>query len=201
MARELAEIENDWHALAWAGGGLRVLFYARPKPLDTLQDLQAVAQSYADRRRLQVNDVWLGRNLLWLTMLLFALQTVSKVFHGKDRLRNALLALGWLTLSFIHYSLSREPNVPDRDDLSGLIRFYRENNVRSTNVSSVRFWLFPACVVLIATGYELTMAHSWARILEVVLWFGILMIFLNGQRSNRRRLAQIDALLASNAER
>lgn len=200
MASELAEIENDWHALAWATGGLRVLFYVRPKPLDTLQELNAMAQSYADRRRLQVNDVWLARNVVWLTMLLFALSSLSNVCHGKDRLGNALNVLGFLTLSLIQYYRSREPDVPDRDDPSGLVRFYRENLVRSTNVFSLTFWLFPAAVVLITTGYELTVTYSWERALGV-MWFGILMLFFSGQRSNRRRLAQIDALLAANAER
>ncbi len=200
MASELAEIENDWHALAWAAGGLRVLFYVRPKPLDTLQELNAIAQSYADRRRLQVNDVWLARNLVCLTTLLLALSALSKVFHGVDRLGNGLNVLGLLTLSFIHYFHSREPNVPDRDDPSGLVRFYRENLVRSTNVFSLTYWLLPASLVLIATGYELTMTYSWERVLGV-LWFGMLMLFFSRQRSNRRRLAQIDALLAANAER
>ena len=197
MASELAEIENDWHALAWAAGGLRVLFYSRPKPLDSLQDLNVVAQSYADRRRLQVNDVWLARNIVWLTMLLFALHPLLNALHGKDRLGNSLLVLGFLILSFIQYSNSREPNVPDRDDTSGLIRFYRENLVRSTNVFSLTFWLLPASVVLIAVGYGLILLHSWPGI----VWLGILVLFFNGQRSNRRRLSQIDALLARNTER
>lgn len=200
MASELAEIKNDWHALAWAAGGLRVLFYARPKPLDTLQDLNVAAQSYADRRRLQVNDVWLARNLVWLTMLLYVLLRLSDVFRGKDRLGNAFLALGFLTLSFIHYSLSREPDVPDRDDPSGLIRFYRENLVRLTNVFSITFWLLPASVVLIGTGYALIMTHPWERVMGA-LWFVILMLLFTAQRINRRRLAQIDALLAANPER
>ena len=33
MASEAGAIENDWHALGWAAGGLRVLFYPQPKPL------------------------------------------------------------------------------------------------------------------------------------------------------------------------
>ena len=199
MASELAEIENDWHALAWSAGGLRVLFYARPKPLNTLQDLNAAAQSYADQRRLQVNDVWLARNLRWLTSLAIALETLPRAFHGNHRLGSGLIALGLMTLTVLQFCYSGEPAVPDRDDPSGLIRFYRENLVRSTNAFST-VWLLPSSVVVVAAGYELSVTHSWARVLGV-LWLAFLMVFFNGRRSNRRRLAQIDALLATNAER
>lgn len=199
MASEAGAIENDWHALGWAAGGLRVLFYPQPKPLGTLQDLNDAAQSYADRRRLQVNNIWLARNLSLLTTLLLALTTLPKVFYGSHRPGSALLAVGWLNLAFISYLLSREPNVPNRDDASGLIRFYREELARTTKIFYVTFWL-PVCFILIALGYELTMTSSWARPLGL-LWLGFLPLLFSKQRSDRRRLVQIDALLATQGER
>ena len=199
MASELGAIENDWHAIGWAVGGLRVLFYSQPKPLGTLQDLNAAAQSYADRRRLQVNDVWLARNLNLLTLLLVALTTLPKVFYGSHRLGSALVVVGWLNLAFMSYLLSREPNVPDRDDASGLIRFYREELARTTNIFYLSFWL-PVSFVLIALGYELTMTSSWERPLGL-LWLGFLPLLFSKKRSDRRRLVQIGALLAAQDER
>ena len=200
MASEVGAIENDWHALGWAVGGLRVLFYWEPKPLGTLQDLDAAAQSYADRRRFQVNDVWLARNMSWLLILLLALEKLPKAFHGSSRLGGTLVVVGWLALAFILYFLSREPNVPDRDDSAGLIRFYRQELARFASFFSPAFWLTPS-IVLLALGYEFSAIHSWERTLGF-LWLGVLLLLVfSGQRSNRRRLVQIDALLAAHGER
>jgi hypothetical protein len=192
MASEVAAIENDWHALGWAAGGLRVLFYSQPKPLATVQDLNAAAQSYAERRRLQVNNVWLARNLFPVILLLYAVERLPKLFHGSDRTASVLLVSGFLIMAVLSYLIAREPNVPDRDDAAGLIRFYREELGRSSNVLSPVFWMSPA-FLLVTVGFELT-AHSWERI-PGLIWLLFFPLFFSRRRSDRHRLAQIDALL------
>ena len=43
IASELNCIESDWRALAWAFGGLRVLFSIQPSPLRSIADLDEEA--------------------------------------------------------------------------------------------------------------------------------------------------------------
>ena len=72
MRSELAYIGSDRRALAWALGGMRVLLRYRPKPLRTLDELDAVAKAHANRRLHTVNLPWVERNLPWVNPLIGA---------------------------------------------------------------------------------------------------------------------------------
>jgi len=60
IASELDCFENDWQALGWALGGLRVLFSIQPAPLHSLEDLNEVARKHANRRLHAVGS-WLAQ--------------------------------------------------------------------------------------------------------------------------------------------
>lgn len=193
IAGELSYIESDWRALAWALSGMRVLLSYQPKPLRTLEYLDVVAQKHADIRRHAVNNTWLGRNLLWLVLLLNALETLPQILRGRHAIGNAAVMLGMLFLCRVLYLYFREPEVPDRDDHPGLIRFYVDELTASSSTSSMQFWLSLAGALLLAAGYGITMSSVWAGFLGIFL----LAFFLVRQHCDRKRLAQVQALLSS----
>jgi hypothetical protein len=121
---ELTYIGSDWRALAWALSGARVLLSYQPTPLRTLEDLDAVARKHANRRLHAVNVPWLGRNPLLPLILFNALNASFEILIGRRTISNAVVMLGWLLLCPELYLRGREPEVPDLDDRSGLIRFY-----------------------------------------------------------------------------
>lgn len=191
IASELSYIESDWRALAWALSGMRVLLSYQPKPVRTLEYLDVIAQKHADIRRHAVNNTWLSRNLLWLVMLFNALETLPQILRGRHAIGNAALMLGMLLLCRVLYLYFREPDVPDRDDRPGVIRFYVDELSASSSMSSVQFWLSLAGALLLAVGYGVTMSSVWAGLLGIFL----LAFFLIRQQCDRKRLAQVQALL------
>lgn len=193
IASELFHIESDWRALAWALSGMRVLLSYQPKPLRTLECLDVVAQKHAAIRRHAVNNTWLGRNLLWLVLLLNALETLPQIFRGRHAIGNAAVILGMLFLCRVLYLYFREPEVLDRDDRPGLIRFYVDELSASSSASSMQFWLSLAGALLLAAGYVIAMSSAWAGFLGIFL----LAFFLVRQHCDRKRLAQVQALLSS----
>jgi hypothetical protein len=196
LAGELVYIESDWRALMWALSGVRVLLRWEPPPLRTLGDLDLAAQKYADRRRHAVNNVWVTRNLPWLTILLCGWSFPIQIFLGHDVVANTAVSMGYLLLGGAQYISSREPVVPDRDDQPGLIRFYLDELTASSSMASVRFWMFLAGDLFIAAGFELVAFLSWERVLGLV-WLAVLVFVLLKQQRNRKRIAQIQALLPS----
>jgi hypothetical protein len=193
IASELPYIESDWGALAWALSGMRVLLSYQPKPLRTLEDLDVVAQKHADLRRHAVNNTWLGRNLLWLVLLFNALEALPQILRGRHAMGNAAVMLGMLLLCRLLYLCFREPEVPDRDDRPGMIRFYVDELSASSSTSSVQFWLSLASALLLAAGYGITMSSVWAGFLGV-FWLPFVLV---RQHCDRKRLAQVQALLSS----
>jgi hypothetical protein len=193
IANELAYIEGDWRALAWALSGMRVLLSYKLKPLRTLEDLNALVDKHANSRLHAVNNPWLGRNLPWLVLLFNAVETLPQILRGHHAIGNAAVMLGMLLLCRVVYLYYREPAVPDRDDRSGLIRFYVDELSASSSTSSVQFWLSLAGTLFLAAGYGITMSSVWAGFPGIFL----LVVFLVRQHYAGRRLTQVQALLSS----
>lgn len=190
---ELLYIESDWRALGWALSGVRVLFDAQPAPLRTIADLDVEAEKHAERRRHAVNNGWLVTNVRLLPLLLFVLESFIDVALGHDVFSNTALLLGLLLLAPTLYLRTREPNVPDRDDPTGLTRFYVEE-LSAVSRNSLTFWMFVVGFVPIILGFELKIRFGWESVVSL-LWLLGLALFLAKHRSNRRRLAQVEALL------
>jgi hypothetical protein len=197
LARELDFIADDWSALRWACGSVRVLFDYRPEAIHSFADLTLAAEKFAERKRYAVNDVWLARNARWLNMVVPALYLMPRFFRAvdaRDRAGYAMVILGFLLLAILGFLRSKEPVVPDRDDLPAIVRFYKKDLERSSSLSSVDFWVFVVASVLIGTGYGLA-ESAIGHLFFLIVWPAILGWYLQTQRNNRRRLRQIEAVL------
>ncbi len=198
LASEVQYIDGDWRALAWALSGLQVLFIQPPAPLRTLAELNVAAQKHADLRRKQLNRGWLDRNLAWLAQLISSVCTVLFIRRfqpGGDRLGYAMILLGLTTSAIANYNGSL-PVVPGRENGQAVILFYKRELTRVAEMSSLKFWSLPVCMLLVFAGYELLMPLRWEKLLALIILVPVL-LFLVHQRKNRRRIAQIDALLAT----
>ncbi|MFT4112893.1 hypothetical protein [Silvibacterium sp.] len=192
IAAELDCIENDWHALGWAFGSLRVLAHYRPAPIQDMQALTAAAEKHASRRRHLMNNTWLGRNLGWMSQVFTAAAYIPGALHRKDSVAISLFVAGQLSGAFIQWQRTREPNVPDSDDPGAIIRFYRDELARSIPLTACN--LFSLSVILASLGY---MVKAVPILLGIVALGGVawVAIALNLYRTKQRQLAQVDALL------
>jgi len=197
IRNELMCIESDWQALAWALGGLRVLFAIRPNPLRTVAALESEAQKYADRRRHAMNNGWLITNMHLLPPLIWCSMSILQIATGHKILGNAIQLLGWLLVAPLMYLLSREPDVPDRDDQPKLVQFYA-SELSAVASNSLPFWMFVAGALFLMCGLELTVRRGWMSMLPLLL-LPALAYLLAKHVSNRRRLAQIKILLERNS--
>ena len=195
---ELLYIESDWRALGWALSGVRVLFDPQPAPLRTIADLDAAVQKYAERRRHAMNNGWLVTNVRLFAPLIYVLESLFDIAIGRHIFSNTVLLLGLLLLVPMIYRLTREPNVPDRDDPTGLVRFYVDE-LSAKSSTSLTFWMFVVGVLLMIAGLELAIGFGWQSVMPL-LWLPALVLFLAKHRSNRRRLAQVEALLNTRAD-
>src|ERR1700733_685532 len=197
LAREVDFIQNDWSALGWAFSSVRVLFDYRPPPIRSFSDLTIAAEKFAEWKRHEVNNVWLATNARWLNLLIPCLTFVPRFFQAisiRDRVSNGMIVIGLFTLAIHGFVRSKEPVVPDRDDVPAIVRFYKRWLQRTSSLSSLDFWVFIVGSVTVATGFELAINAIWEFLLGVV-WLAIIGLFLQTQKNNRMRLRQIEALL------
>jgi hypothetical protein len=194
LGGEIRFIESDWRALAWALSGVRVLFTRPQVPLRTFEELGAAAQKYADARRQQANRSWLDRNLIWMGPMLVDAFFIHKT-HGAQRLGWVFFALIPVLANLLSCRRGHAREIPEHEDLQGMILFYRQGLENISRVSAWRFWFVPIVVSLLC-GWGLAMrTSSPLKDLLAVLCLSIVTLFLRQQQQNRRRLAQIDALL------
>lgn len=196
LAREVDFIEDDWSALAWAIGSVRVLFGYRLAPIRSMMELTAAAEKFAESKRHDVNDVWFAKNTLWIQALFLVLD--SRYLHaapGRYRVGNGMAVLGLLVLAIHGFLRSRKKlEVPDRDDLFGIIGFYRAQLKRLWDLSSLDFWIYFVAPLSIIIGWLLA-ENGVFEILLCFVWMGCAGLFLQMRRNLRRRLEQIEALL------
>ena len=195
---ELLYIESDWRALGWALSGVRVLFDRQPAPIRTIADLDAAVQKYAERRRHAMNNGWLVTNVRLFVPLIYVLESLVDIAMGRHIFSNTLLLLGLLLLTPMMYRLTREPNVPDRDDPTGLVRFYVDE-LSAKSSTSLTFWMFVVGALLMIAGMELAIEFGWQSVMPL-LWLPVLVLFLAKRFNNRRRLAQVEALLGATSD-
>jgi len=195
IASELRCIESDWRALAWAFGGLRVLFSIQPSPLRSITDLDAEARKHANRRLHAMNNGWLGTNVPLFVPIVSCLSPLLGIAMGRDIPGNTALLVGYLLVIPWFYRRTREPDVPDRDDQPGLVRFYA-NEMSALARNSLSFWMFLAGVLVLTCGWELEFARGVTSF--AILWFLSLLLlasFVAKHVNDRRRFVQIEALL------
>jgi hypothetical protein len=195
IASELSCIENDWQALAWAFGGLRVLFSIQPSPLHSIADLDEEARKHANRRLHAVNNGWLATNVPLFVPIVSCLGPTLGIAMGRNIPADAAQLVGYLLMIPMVYRRTREPDVPDRDDQANLVRFY-VNEMSALSRNSLSFWMFVAGVLVLTCGWDLEVARELTGVVILSFpWLLLLALFLAKHVNNRRRFAQIEALL------
>lgn len=195
IASELDCIENDWQALGWSLGGLRVLFSIQPAPLHSLEDLNEAARKHAQRRLHAVNNGWLGTNVALFGPILGCFNMLLELAMHRQVASSAAQFAGFLMLLPMTYRRSREPNVPDLDDQPDLVRFYT-TEMATLSRNSIPFFMMLAGLLLLICGWVIDFGRgptSTATIALVSL--PVLALVLSQHIQHRRRYEQIKALL------
>ncbi len=94
------------------------------------------------------------------------------------------------------YLRTREPDVPDSDDQANLVRFYA-NEMSALSRNSLSFWMFIAGVLVWTCGWDLEVFAVGLTGVAILSFLSLLLValFLAKHVNNRRRFAQIEALL------
>jgi hypothetical protein len=194
---ELSCIENDWHALAWSFGGLRVLFSIQPKPLRSIADLDEAARKHANHRLHAMNNGWLGTNVYLFVPIMSCFNAALGISMGRNAISCTAQLVGYLLIIPTLYLRSREPDVPDVDDPAGLVRFYA-SEMSALSRNSLSFWMFVAGILVLTYGWHLVFARGLmaTTVLSFVMLL-LLALFLAKHVNNRRCFAQIEQLLQS----
>jgi hypothetical protein len=195
VSSETSCIENDWHALSWSLGGLRVLVSIQPAALRSIADLDEAAGKHANHRLHAINNGWFGTNAYLFVPIVSCFNLTLRIVAGRDIPGNAAQLIGYLLSMPMLYLRTREPDVPDLDDQPNLVRFYaRELSALSRN--SLPFWMFVAGALSLTYGFVLEVAHGLAgTVIISSIMLLLLALFLAKHVSDRRRFAQIEALL------
>lgn len=196
IASELSCIENDWQALVWALGGLRVLFSIQPSPLHSIADLDEEARKHANRRLHAMNNGWLGTNVPLFVPIVSCFGPTLGIAMGRHIPGNAAQLVGYLLMIPMVYLRTREPDVPDRDDQANLVRFYA-NEMSALSRNSLSFWMFIAGVLFLTCGWDLEFFALGLTGVVILSFLSLLLValFLAKHVNNRRRFAQIESLL------
>jgi len=197
LAREIEFVEGDWSALGWALGSARVLLDYREAPIGSLADLSAAAQRLADSKR-KGNWTWI---ILFGEVLIYG----DRFFHATSWPEHAGCGLAMLSLLFLGTGVliewRRRRTVPPSDDVIALIRFYKAELERVRDLPrSAKGWIAAFSFTTLCVGLMLAerggmRAHPGWDVSLGLLWVGTVLLVLQTQRINRRRLERLDALL------
>jgi hypothetical protein len=200
LSREAAFIKSDWSALRWALGSTRVLLDRREAPVRSLADVSDVARKYVATKLSQPGaGVWcLLPGFQALTYLLKFFDARSGLERGGCGLAVvASISLGICILIQGHRlnTLLNEENVDDT-------LFYKAalERVRDLPRSS-RGWIPFAAFSFYFVGMILAqrggvIANPVFSTIIVLTYLAVLLVILYSLRHNRRRLEQLESLLA-----
>jgi hypothetical protein len=197
LAREVAFIEGDWAALAWALGSTRVLLDRREAPVESRAALPAAAEKFAESKR--------SANATWKWMPVWCLLYIDRLFHAtswSQRIGCSLLLFGYIFLGIIVFLEWRgRLKVPASDDVLAVIQFYRAELERLRDLRSSKWWVTGPAFTLICVGAMMSEqagvgAHPFEDAFLGLVWVGGVLLFLHAQRTNQRRLERLDELLS-----
>jgi hypothetical protein len=197
LEREVAFIEKDWAALAWAIGSLRVVPVRLQAPIGSLAEVPAAAMKLVETMR--------GGYGMWLvifqgpqyTWMLFTARTWG------ERVGCALVVLSSIVAGSLLLMDRRRLKAPYKDDVYdddvACAQFYRAELERRRWT----LWIPMACLMCYVAGLALGQrggirAHPglcalWVLVLPVIPW-----AFAQARRNNTARIERLDALLAEN---
>jgi hypothetical protein len=195
LAREVAFIENDWSALAWAFGSTRLLLDYREAPIGSLADVPSAAQKFVESMRRGAVE--------WIFILLSPFY-VLKFFHSTwwpERAGCVLVILSSISAGIFLFMERRRLKDPPSDniyhDLIACAQFYRAELERRRST----VWIPTSAVFGWIVGTMLSdrgnlYFHAVFSAGIVLLALAASPVFAVAQRINRRRIGRLDALLA-----
>jgi hypothetical protein len=198
LAREVAFVEGDWAALAWALGSARVLFDYREAPIRSLADLPAAAEKFAESKRNQN----LGVGLFMASQGLIYYDKFFRATSWSERAGCDLVVLSSIfmgTLMLIQWRSKKK--VPPDDDVTALVQFYMAELERMFDMRSFHWWLVGSGLTLFLLGTAMAdrgglHAHPIWDAFIGFFWVAAIFFVLQMRRINRRRLERLNALLA-----
>ncbi len=194
LAREIAYIENDWRALAWALGSMRVLLDYRETPVESLADVPATARKYFELRK------GVGAWALILQAPIYAFKFFDAT-SVPERAGCAVVVLSSIAAAIFilmeNRRLKHQPSDDIYDDNVACAQLYRAELKRHCSTMLILYsFLFIWIVGAMLTMRGGVRAHA-------VFSAGILLLFLAATplclvmlRVTRRRIERLDALLA-----
>ncbi len=196
LAQEVAFVEGDWAAVGWALGSVRVLFDYQEAPLASFAEASIAAEKFAQRASDNNAGLRGGTNFLW--GLLSVLQLFRATNGSLVRVGFGLAALGWAVLGMLELIDWRsQRKVPPSNDANAVIQFYKAELKRRFH-RGLLSWIAISAATFLWAGGTLIVAEWWARWFCYpfgLLWLCMMVLFLQGRRTNRRRLERLNTLL------
>lgn len=193
VARELDYIEGDWHSLAWALGGFRILIRHGFVPTPTPARLERQAVLHGRLRR-QTTQRSLASGLRTRASILFSALLFLYILH-RYRPAHSLTVPG-LVLFGVGVLMSllsglRKPTIPipKEGDTHALLVLYQTDLRQSTKLNSLLGFTFPA--LLTFAGTELLAPTPWVRMLGLI-WLFMVLLYFQQYRANRVTLDALD---------
>jgi uncharacterized protein involved in response to NO len=196
LLQETEHIENDWAALEWALGSMRVLLDRREAPFRSMTEAMAAAHRFIDTKR-NLTDM----PALLLLMPMQAINFGFRCFRAKYWLERVGCAEVFVmaVVCFVSVFIERRRLRAILDeDIEDEVRFYRSELQRS--LEAPRKFFVDCSLVLWMSGMILSLhdhkTESWLSVVLVVLFVLGVPLVLRERRVSRRRLDQLNALLA-----
>jgi len=193
LALEIGYVDNDWSALAWALGSLRVLLGYREAPLASLRDVPAAAAKFHISARPR------PRTFGWIFVLNGALYlwTLDLATTARERAGCTLHVLSMVVAGIIILASRSLKDAPGEDscfDLIASAHRYRTELERRCYIQRIAACAFFVCIVtdmLAVTDGRYVHAMLRGTDMFVICLTAIAFAL----RTNRRRIERLDALL------
>jgi hypothetical protein len=200
LEREVAFIPSDWRALGWAIGSTRVLLDHHPAPFTSLAEVSNAAQRLVEQARSGYG--------MWMPLVqgpFYALEFFLHPPGWSHRAGCAVVVLGAVIAGInllIDRHRLREPYKDDiYDDILACARFYRaELQRRRSTVWIQTFALLCWSVGSVLAARGDVHFHQVFGVAMGLLWVVATLLMAQSTRNTRRRIEQLDALLAENGE-
>jgi hypothetical protein len=191
LEREARVIENDWAALRWSIGSMRVLLDRRAVPLTSLDEVPAATQKFVETTRWQAGFV-LAMSIMQglINLLPFFLARIILRPAGCAIVVLASILTG--TYSFMERRRLKEPWKDDiYDDLLACTSFYKEQLKRLDSI-----WIYFSLWFCMTLNYYMHDNDEFYLWLFACMFLFTFSVTQQRKQNNLRRIEEIDALLA-----